>query len=77
MEEEPKNTETQAESPAEASTQETAPVAAASPYKNGFAKRLDGFFGISKAGSRIYTEIIAGIVTFMAMAYILIIRTPT
>lgn len=74
MEEEPKNTETQAESPAEASTQETAPVAAASPYKNGFAKRLDGFFGISKAGSNFRTEIIAGIVTFMAMAYILTVN---
>lgn len=74
MEEEPKNTETPTESPAEASTQETAPVAAASPYKNGFAKRLDGFFGISKAGSSIRIEIIAGIVTFLAMAYILTVN---
>ncbi len=33
--------------------------------------KLDKFFGITKAGSNIRTEIIAGIVTFLAMAYIL------
>jgi len=34
-------------------------------------KKLDAFFGVSKNGSTIRTEIIAGIVTFLAMSYIL------
>lgn len=33
--------------------------------------KFDKFFGISQKGSNIRTEIIAGIVTFLAMAYIL------
>ncbi len=33
--------------------------------------KFDKFFGISKSGSNFRTEIIAGIVTFLAMAYIL------
>ncbi len=33
--------------------------------------KFDKFFGITKSGSNIRTEIIAGIVTFLAMAYIL------
>ncbi len=33
--------------------------------------KVDKFFGITKSGSTIRTEIIAGIVTFLAMAYIL------
>lgn len=37
---------------------------------------FDKFFGISKSGSSIKTEIIAGIVTFLAMAYILTLN-PT
>ncbi len=36
--------------------------------------KLDKFFGITKAGSTIRTEIIAGIVTFLAMAYILVVN---
>lgn len=40
------------------------------PYK-GFAGKLDKFFGISKAKSSFRTEIIGGLVTFMAMVYIL------
>lgn len=39
--------------------------------KKTFAKKLDGFFGIKKEGSTIVTEIIAGLVTFLTMAYIL------
>jgi MFS family permease len=34
-------------------------------------KKLDNFFGIKKSGSSFRTEIVAGIVTFLAMAYIL------
>ncbi len=36
--------------------------------------KIDKFFGVSKAGSTIRTEIIAGIVTFLAMAYILVVN---
>ncbi len=42
----------------------------ASPY-HGFAGKLDKFFGISKAKSNFRLEIIGGLVTFMAMVYIL------
>lgn len=36
-----------------------------------FSKALDNHFGISKSGSKIGTEIIAGLTTFMTMVYIL------
>ena len=36
--------------------------------------KLDKFFGVTKAGSTIRTEIVAGIVTFLAMAYILTVN---
>ncbi len=36
--------------------------------------KLDKFFGVTERGSTIRTEIIAGLVTFLAMAYILIIN---
>lgn len=42
--------------------------------KKTFGRKLDNFFGISKAGSTIGTEIVAGIVTFLAMAYILVVN---
>lgn len=35
---------------------------------------LDQFFGIKKSGSSIKTEVIAGITTFMTMAYILVVN---
>lgn len=40
----------------------------------GFKEKLDKFFGISERNSNISTEIIAGIVTFLAMAYILTVN---
>lgn len=40
------------------------------PY-TGFAAKLDKFFGVRKAGSNFRKEIIGGLVTFMAMVYIL------
>ena len=56
-------------------SEETQPaeVAVKAP-KTKFGKCLDGYFGISKAGSSIGTEIVAGIVTFLAMAYILVVN---
>lgn len=36
--------------------------------------KIDKFFGVTKAGSSIKTEIVAGIVTFLAMAYILVVN---
>ncbi len=38
--------------------------------------RFDKFFGISKSGSTVVTEILAGLTTFLAMAYILTVN-PT
>lgn len=49
-------------------------AAVESPYKNGFVKKLDGFFGVTKAGSSMKVEIFAGIATFLAMCYILIVN---
>lgn len=42
--------------------------------KNKFVTKLDNYFGITKSGSNFKTEIIAGVTTFMAMAYILIVN---
>lgn len=42
-----------------------------SPYKNGFLRGLDNFYGISKKKSSFKVEIFAGIATFLAMCYIL------
>ena len=36
--------------------------------------KVDSFFGVSKRGSTFKTEIIAGIVTFLAMCYILTVN---
>lgn len=55
----------------ESKAQET--TEAATP-KKGFKAKLDSFFGISKSGSSIKIEIIAGIATFLAMAYILTVN---
>lgn len=67
----------------EAQTEEEAAVAADSTeeatvsVESGAAVkkigRLDAFFGITKSGSSIKTEIIAGITTFMAMVYALLV----
>ncbi len=39
-----------------------------------FKARLDGFFGITQRGSTFRAEIVAGIVTFLAMCYILTVN---
>ncbi len=44
-----------------------------SPHK-GFFGKVDNWFGITKAKSNFKTEIIAGLTTFMAMVYILIVN---
>ncbi len=44
-----------------------------SPHK-GFLGKIDDFFGITKSGSRYRTEIVAGVTTFMAMVYILMVN---
>ena len=57
------------EAPANSEVQSEATVAA-KPYK-GFAAKLDKFFGIREKGSNFRLELIGGLVTFMAMVYIL------
>ena len=49
-------------------------VAVESPYKNGFTRGLDKFYGITKVKSSIKVEIFAGIATFLAMCYILVVN---
>ena len=52
----------------------TQEVVAETPVKASFAKKLDNFWGITARGSSFKTEIVAGIVTFLAMAYILVVN---
>ncbi len=51
----------------------TATAEAVSPHK-GFLGKVDNFFGITKSGSKFKVEIIAGLTTFMAMVYILLVN---
>lgn len=46
---------------------------AQSPHK-GFFGKVDNYFGITKSGSNYKREIIAGVTTFMAMVYILMVN---
>ena len=48
--------------------------AVASQPKKGFWGKVDNWFGITKSGSNYKTEIVAGITTFMAMVYILMVN---
>ena len=59
--------------PAEEASAGGEAAAVASPHK-GFFGKLDNYFGITKSGSNYKTEIIAGLTTFMAMVYILIVN---
>ena len=43
------------------------------PPRKGLWGKIDGFFGITKSGSNYRTEIIAGLTTFMAMVYALLV----
>ncbi len=42
--------------------------------KSGFWGKVDSFFGISKSNSTFRTEVVAGVTTFMAMVYILMVN---
>lgn len=55
-----------------AAEEERGTAAHASPYKGIFGK-ADKFFGISAAGSNYKTEIMAGLTTFMAIVYALLV----
>ena len=57
----------------EATSEPAAEAAKTSPYK-GFWAKVDNFFGISRSGSKYRTEVIAGLTTFMAMVYILMVN---
>lgn len=59
----------QAAEPSEAAAKET-PVAA----DKGFKAAVDRYFGISARKSSFSTEIFAGLTTFLAMAYILVVN---
>lgn len=45
-----------------------------SPYKNKFLRKLDNFYGVTQKKSSIKVEIFAGIATFLAMCYILVVN---
>ena len=45
-----------------------------SPYNNGFLRRLDNFYGVTKKKSSIRVEMLAGVATFLAMCYILVVN---
>lgn len=54
---------------------ETAAAVAPTPQpKGGFWGKVDNWFGITRSGSNYRTEIVAGITTFMAMVYILMVN---
>ncbi len=44
------------------------------PEKQGFLGKVDKFFGITASGSSFRVEIVAGLTTFMAMVYILMVN---
>ncbi len=49
-------------------------TAAAPSPKKGFWGKVDDWFGITKSGSNFKTETVAGVTTFMAMVYILMVN---
>ena len=56
------------------STEEEVTEAPPSNSDAGIMGQLDDFFGISKAGSTVNTELAAGLTTFLTMAYILLVN---
>ena len=67
-------TEVQPETPAEAPAAENTAVAEQTSPHKGFLGKVDNYFGITKSGSKYRTEIVAGVTTFMAMVYILMVN---
>ena len=55
-------------------TEGTAEQPQTPPVRKGFLGKVDNFFGISRAKSTFRNEIIGGLVTFMAMVYILMVN---
>ncbi len=75
MEEENKETQPEVEeTPAPEQTGEATAAQATAPAKKGFFGTVDNYFGITKSGSNYKREVIAGITTFMAMVYILLVN---
>lgn len=75
MEEENKVTQPDVEeTPAPEQTGEATTAEATAPAKKGFFGAVDNYFGITKSGSNYKREVIAGITTFMAMVYILMVN---
>ncbi len=76
MEDKTKETQADAEAPAEQSVapeeQAASSSGAQAPAKK--INRVDKFFGITASGSTFKTEVIAGLTTFMAMVYILMVN---
>lgn len=70
MDEETKEEVVSEEQPAETGAAEAVKE---SPHK-GFLGKVDNWFGITKSGSNYRTEMIAGLTTFMAMVYILMVN---
>ena len=62
------------ETPAPEQTGEATTAQATAPAKKGFFGAVDNYFGITKSGSNYKREVIAGITTFMAMVYILMVN---
>ncbi|MBJ35717.1 MAG: guanine permease [Euryarchaeota archaeon] len=56
------------------SVEEEVTEAPATSSDEGIMGQLDDFFGISKAGSTVNTELAAGLTTFLTMAYILLVN---
>ncbi|MCD7728816.1 MAG: NCS2 family permease [Clostridia bacterium] len=55
-------------------TEEPAAEVQSEPQGNGVLAKVDRYFGITRSGSNFRTEIIAGVTTFMAMVYILMVN---
>ncbi len=74
MSEMDKNTEVEEAAPEEVAASETSTAETSVAGKKGFKAAMDNYFGISKLGSSFKVEIFAGITTFLAMAYILVVN---
>lgn len=73
MSDETKEQVLESEEPVANATEATEPSQPKSP-RGGLAGWLDRYFGVTKSGSTFRIEIIAGITTFMAMVYILMVN---
>ena len=65
---------TEAVEPTEAPAADGAAAAEVTSPHKGFLGKVDNYFGITKSGSKFKVEIVAGLTTFMAMVYILLLN---